>query len=46
MRLHYRMLYRTARAILRDDAEAEDAVREACLQALRALGTFRGESKL
>jgi len=40
------MLYRTARGILRDDAEAEDAVQEAYLQAFRALGTFRGESKL
>jgi len=46
MRLHNRTLYRTARAILRDDAEAEDAVQEAYLQAYRALGTFRGESKL
>jgi RNA polymerase sigma-70 factor (ECF subfamily) len=46
MRSHHRTLYRTARAILRDDAEAEDAVQEACLQAFRALGTFRGESKL
>ena len=46
MRLHNRMLYRTARAILRDDAEAEDAVQEAYLQAYGALATFRGESKL
>lgn len=46
MRLHNRALYRTARAILRDEAEAEDAVQEAYLQAFRALGTFRGESKL
>ncbi len=46
VRLHHRRLYRTARAILRDDAEAEDAVQEACLQAYRALGTFRGESQL
>lgn len=46
IRLHKRTLLRTARAILRDDAEAEDAVQEACLQAYRALGTFRGESKL
>jgi RNA polymerase sigma-70 factor (ECF subfamily) len=46
MRLHNRTLYRTARAILRDDAEAEDAVQEAYLQAYRALGKFRGESKL
>jgi RNA polymerase sigma-70 factor, ECF subfamily len=46
MRLHNRTLYRTARAILRDEAEAEDAVQEAYLQAFRALGTFRGGSKL
>ena len=46
IRLHHRRLYRTARAILRDDAEAEDAVQEACLQAYRALGTFRGESQM
>lgn len=45
MRRHNRMLYRTARAILRDDAEAEDAVQDAYLQAFRALGSFRGESK-
>jgi RNA polymerase sigma-70 factor, ECF subfamily len=46
VRTHNRLLYRTARAILRDDAEAEDAVQEAYLQAYRALGSFRGESKL
>jgi RNA polymerase sigma-70 factor (ECF subfamily) len=46
MRLHHRTLYRTARAILRDDAEAEDAVQEAYLQAFRALASFRGDSKL
>lgn len=46
MRLHHRTLYRTARAILRDDAEAEDAVQDAFLQAFRALASFRGDSKL
>jgi RNA polymerase sigma-70 factor (ECF subfamily) len=46
MQLHHRTLYRTARAILRDDADAEDAVQDAFLQAFRALATFRGESKL
>ena len=46
MRRHNRALYRTARAILRDDAEAEDAVQEAYIQAYRALGSFRGESRL
>jgi RNA polymerase sigma-70 factor (ECF subfamily) len=45
MRRHNRLLYRTARAILRDDAEAEDAVQEAYLRAYRALDTFRGEAK-
>jgi RNA polymerase sigma-70 factor (ECF subfamily) len=46
MRLHNRTLYRTARAILRDDAEAEDAVQEAWLKAYRSLASFRGGSKL
>ena len=46
MRRHNRLLYRTARAILRDDAEAEDAVQDAYLQAYRALDSFRGESKV
>jgi RNA polymerase sigma-70 factor (ECF subfamily) len=41
-----RTLLRTARAILRDDAEAEDAVQEAFLKAYGGLSTFRGESKL
>lgn len=45
MRRYNRTLYRTARAILRDDAEAEDAVQEAYLRAYRALPSFRGESK-
>jgi RNA polymerase sigma-70 factor (ECF subfamily) len=46
MREHNRMLFRTARAILRDDAEAEDALQEAYVQAYHALGSFRGEAKL
>ena len=46
MRRYNRMLFRTARAILRDDAEAEDALQEAYLQAYRALGTFRGDAEL
>lgn len=46
MRRHNRTLFRTARAILRDDAEAEDALQEAYLQAYRAIGGFRGEAKL
>lgn len=46
MRLHNRTMFRTARAILRDDAEAEDAVQEAYLQAYRSIGAFRGDAKL
>ena len=46
MHRHSRMLFRAARAILRNDAEAEDAVQEAWLRAYRAIDTFRGEAKL
>jgi RNA polymerase sigma-70 factor (ECF subfamily) len=40
------MLYRAARSILKNEAEAEDAVQEAYLQAYRAIGDFRGDAKL
>jgi RNA polymerase sigma-70 factor (ECF subfamily) len=46
MRLNNRTLFRTARAILRDDAEAEEVVQDAYLRAHRSIGAFRGESKL
>jgi RNA polymerase sigma-70 factor (ECF subfamily) len=46
LRRHNQRLFRTARAILRDDAEAEDAVQEAYLKAIRAIGGFRAEAKL
>ena len=46
MRRHNRMLFRTARAILRDDAEAEDALQEGYLQAFQAIGSWRSEAKL
>lgn len=46
MRRHNRLLFRTARSILKSDAEAEDALQEAYLLAWRALATFRSESKL
>ena len=46
MRRHNQTLYRTARSILKDDAEAEDAVQEAYLRAYRAMGSFRGDAKL
>ncbi len=41
-----RRLYRLARAALRDDAEAEDALQEAYLSAYRSIGQFRGDSTL
>ena len=46
MRNHNRLLFRTARSILKSDAEAEDALQEAYLSAWRALSTFRADSKL
>ena len=46
MRRHNRAMFRTARAILRDDAEAEDALQDAYVQAYRTLGGFRGDAKL
>jgi len=45
MRRHNRAMFRTARAILHDDAEAEDALQEAYLQAYRTIGGFRGDAK-
>ncbi|MFL6673632.1 MAG: RNA polymerase sigma factor [Massilia sp.] len=46
MRRHNQLLYRTARSILRDDAEAQDAVQDAYLHAWRAIGQYRGDAKL
>ena len=46
MERHNRRLYRIARAVLRDDSEAEDAVQEAYVRAFANLGTFRGDSSL
>ena len=46
MRLHGRALYRAARAILRDNAAAEDACQEAWLRAYRSIDSYRGEAKL
>ena len=46
MRRHNRLLFRTARSILKDDAEAEDAVQEAYLRAWRALSSYRAASRL
>jgi RNA polymerase sigma factor (sigma-70 family) len=46
MRRFNRRLYRVARAIMRDDAEAEDALQDAYLSAYRSLALFRGDSSL
>jgi RNA polymerase sigma-70 factor (ECF subfamily) len=46
MRRHNRLLFRTARSILKSDADAEDALQEAYLRAWRALAAYRCESKL
>src|SRR5437762_14103392 len=46
MRRHNQVLYRTASSILKDDAEAEDAVQEAYLLAYRGISGFRGDAKL
>jgi RNA polymerase sigma-70 factor, ECF subfamily len=46
MRHHNRRLYRLARAVLRDDAEAEDALQEAYLAAYKAIGGYRAQASL
>jgi RNA polymerase sigma-70 factor, ECF subfamily len=44
VRRHNQRLYRAARAVLGDDAEAEDVVQEAYVRAYRHLAQFRGEA--
>lgn len=46
MQKYNQRLYRIARSILRNDAEAEDIVQEAYLRAFTHLDGFRGESSL
>lgn len=46
MRRYNRRLYRLARATLRDDAEAQDALQDAYLAAYRTIGAFRGDAQL
>jgi len=46
MQRHNQLLYRTARSVLKNEAEAEDSVQEAWLHAYRKLHEFRGESRL
>jgi len=46
MRRYNRILYRVARSILRDDAEAEDALQLAYLHAYEGIAGFRGQARL
>lgn len=46
MRRYNRRLFRLARATLRDDTEAEDALQEAYVAAYRSLSRFRGDASL
>src|ERR1043166_2345174 len=46
MRRHNGRLFRIARAILKDDAEAEDALQDAYIDAYRHIDGFRGDAKM
>lgn len=46
VRRHNRLLFRTARGVVADDAEAQDIVQETYLRAFTKLNTYRGESAL
>lgn len=46
MRRYNQRMFRVARSILKDDAEAEDAVQQAYLSAYQNLGSFRGDAQL
>jgi len=46
MRRHNRLLFRTARSILKSDVDAEDVLQEAYLRAWRSMAGFRAEAKL
>jgi RNA polymerase sigma-70 factor (ECF subfamily) len=46
MQRHNRRLYRVARGVLGDDAEAEDVVQETYVRAFENLGGFRGDASL
>ena len=46
MRRHNRLLFRTARGIVDDDAEAQDVVQDAYLLAFTGLHSFRGDASL
>ncbi|WP_019171338.1 RNA polymerase sigma factor [Pseudaminobacter salicylatoxidans] len=46
IRRHNRRLFRIARSIVRDDAEAEDIVQETYVKAFTNLASFRGEARM
>ena len=46
MRRYNARLFRVARAILKNDAEAEDVLQEGYLQAYRRIADFRGDAQL
>jgi RNA polymerase sigma-70 factor (ECF subfamily) len=46
MRLHNQRLFRVARAILKDEHEAEDALQDAYVKAFAGIGEFEGRSQL
>ncbi|MBX3643573.1 MAG: RNA polymerase sigma factor [Rubrivivax sp.] len=46
MRRHNRLLFRTARGLLSDDAEAQDVVQETYLRAFVSMHGFRGDAAL
>ena len=46
MRRHNGRLFRAARAILKNDAEAEDAIQDAYLDAYRHMRDFRGDAQV
>jgi RNA polymerase sigma-70 factor (ECF subfamily) len=46
MQRHNRRLYRIARAVVRNDSEAEDVVQEAYVRAFTNLAEFRGDASL
>src|SRR5206468_6606447 len=45
MRRHNQRVFRAARAIVRDDAEAEDVMQEAYVRAYAQLGQFEGRAQ-
>jgi RNA polymerase sigma-70 factor, ECF subfamily len=46
LRRFNRPLFRVARAIVKDDAEAEDVLQESMLRAYRSMASFRGDARL